>query len=306
MDSKQLEYFLKVYERGSFLSAAQALFITQQGLNQSIKRLEKELQTPLFFRTSHGLQPTEAGRKLYRYARPYLAQWKHALADVTDPTDASEHTLHVAFDIGTMELIPPHFLSSYMAGRKEENLFFFNSLNACQELVMKGEADVGFCQPPIDTAFLEEVFTLYRPIVIAVHKDHPLAAKTSLRVSDLRNCRLVDLDLDAPAQRYYKEVCRREGIRPAILLNASQGAQLAEFVSKNVAVSFYAGDPRWLHDDVKLIPFSDMHISFGYHMVIKKGGQPKRLLTDFLAAFQSAVSDDGLSLDADLNKRSST
>ena len=79
MDMKQLKYFLKVYELGSFSRAAQELYITQQGLNKSIQQLEKEMNTQLFIRTPQGLIPTVAGDRLRKQAEPFLGQWSDIL-----------------------------------------------------------------------------------------------------------------------------------------------------------------------------------------------------------------------------------
>lgn len=37
-------------------------------------------------------------------------------------------------------------------------------------------------------------------------------------------------------------------------------------LAQNVAVSFFAGDPGWVPDNVRLIPFADMHIQTGFHI----------------------------------------
>ena len=51
-DTKDLRYFRQVYEDKSINQAAKQLFITPQGLSRVITKLEGELQTKLFERTS--------------------------------------------------------------------------------------------------------------------------------------------------------------------------------------------------------------------------------------------------------------
>ena len=50
MNIRQLEYFVKVYESGSFFKAADSLFISQQALSRALATLEQELNAQLFYR----------------------------------------------------------------------------------------------------------------------------------------------------------------------------------------------------------------------------------------------------------------
>ena len=68
MDTKQIEYILKIAEENNITKAAEKLFITQSALNQQLLKLEKELGTPLFERRKHSMIPTFAGRIYLRTA----------------------------------------------------------------------------------------------------------------------------------------------------------------------------------------------------------------------------------------------
>ncbi|MDD5923042.1 MAG: LysR family transcriptional regulator [Eubacteriales bacterium] len=68
MEVKQLEFFLACVERGSLTGAAEKLYTTQPNVSKVIRTLEEELHAPLFDRTSRGIELTEFGRLVYRYA----------------------------------------------------------------------------------------------------------------------------------------------------------------------------------------------------------------------------------------------
>ena len=74
MDSRPLEYFLRVSELGSITRAAAELHLSQPALSRQIAALEHELGVPLFTRTHGGVQLTEAGELLEGRARPILRQ----------------------------------------------------------------------------------------------------------------------------------------------------------------------------------------------------------------------------------------
>jgi LysR family transcriptional regulator, nitrogen assimilation regulatory protein len=74
MDLKQLEYFVRVAELGSFTRAAQALDVAQPALSRQIRLLEVELRQTLLTRNGRGALPTEAGKLLLEHGRGILHQ----------------------------------------------------------------------------------------------------------------------------------------------------------------------------------------------------------------------------------------
>jgi LysR family nitrogen assimilation transcriptional regulator len=74
MDLKQLEYFVRVAELGSFTRASIALDIAQPALSRQIRLLEVELRQSLLTRNGRGALPTEAGNLLLKHGRGILHQ----------------------------------------------------------------------------------------------------------------------------------------------------------------------------------------------------------------------------------------
>jgi LysR family transcriptional regulator, nitrogen assimilation regulatory protein len=75
MDSRSIEYFLRVVEFGSINKAAGDLNISQPSLSRIVSALEHEMGTQLFTRNQGGVQLTDTGRLLADRARPLLAQF---------------------------------------------------------------------------------------------------------------------------------------------------------------------------------------------------------------------------------------
>lgn len=72
MDSRHLTTFLAIFDHGSVTRAAQALYLAQPALSQSLRALEAELGVALFVRTPKGMTPTPAGHALVGPARQVL------------------------------------------------------------------------------------------------------------------------------------------------------------------------------------------------------------------------------------------
>ena len=82
MDLKQLEYFVRVAELGSFTRAAAALNTTQPMVSRQVRLLEVELHQTLLTRNGRGAAPTEAGQLLLEHGRGILHQLARAQEDL--------------------------------------------------------------------------------------------------------------------------------------------------------------------------------------------------------------------------------
>lgn len=74
MDLKQLEYFVRVAELGSFTRASIVLDIAQPALSRQVRMLELEFGQNLLLRNGRGVTTTDAGKLLLEYGRGILYQ----------------------------------------------------------------------------------------------------------------------------------------------------------------------------------------------------------------------------------------
>ena len=68
MEIRQLQYFVESARTCSFSQAARNLYTSQPNVSKAIQQLETELATPLFTRSSGGIELTEEGKIVYLYA----------------------------------------------------------------------------------------------------------------------------------------------------------------------------------------------------------------------------------------------
>jgi LysR family nitrogen assimilation transcriptional regulator len=72
MQFRQLRYFVKIVEAGSFSRAATEIHVAQPALSQQIHELEERLGVGLLLRSPRGVRPTAAGEVLFREASEIL------------------------------------------------------------------------------------------------------------------------------------------------------------------------------------------------------------------------------------------
>lgn len=110
MEFKDLEIFQMVARKGTITEAAKALNYVQSNVTARIRRLEKELNTPLFNRHHRGMSLTPEGKKLIGYSEKILSltnEMKKVIQSKEEPSGKLE--------IGSVETVIklPYILSAY-------------------------------------------------------------------------------------------------------------------------------------------------------------------------------------------------
>jgi DNA-binding transcriptional LysR family regulator len=95
MQLRQLEYFLAIWESGSFRGAATTLYVTQPSLSQQIRILEKELGAELLERGRHGVTLTPAGSAFLPQAQRVVQAAQDAKDSVRQVIEGHVGDVHV-------------------------------------------------------------------------------------------------------------------------------------------------------------------------------------------------------------------
>lgn len=103
MNYKHLHYFWTVLRTGSIARASEQLHLTPQTLSGQIKQLEQRLGKPLLRKVGRGLEPTDAGRVVQRYADEIFAAGA-ALQDALG--SGRDERWHAAFRVGVADSVP--------------------------------------------------------------------------------------------------------------------------------------------------------------------------------------------------------
>lgn len=99
IDLNTLSIFDAVVEMGGFTAAANKLDIAKAKVSLQIARLEKQLGTSLFIRTTRQVSLTDAGRQLHEQCQPYLAGLREALHQLGNPATELHGVLRVSASV---------------------------------------------------------------------------------------------------------------------------------------------------------------------------------------------------------------
>lgn len=100
-------YILDVVETGSIRKAAEKRFITQQGLSQAIKSVERELGIDIFTRSGNRIEVTAAGQVVVEHLRRIASDYQDLLVDVSrqdgsPDVDNGTITIYYTSTVGAM------------------------------------------------------------------------------------------------------------------------------------------------------------------------------------------------------------
>ena len=141
----QLEYlrtFVAVVDTGGFTRAAGVVNKTQSAVSMQIKRLESEIDSPLFERRGKGIRLTPTGVTLLPHARRLLAEHEEAVRNLSQPP--LEGRLRFGSPEHYTSWILPRLLTGFAESypRIQVEMICANSPEI-REGVAKGDLDLG-------------------------------------------------------------------------------------------------------------------------------------------------------------------
>lgn len=256
MDTKQIEYILKIAEENNITKAADKLFITQSALNQQLLKLESELGTPLFHRSRSNWRPTEAGEIYIQNAREILRLKKNTYNQISDIANSRRGQLSIGFTpgrgINMFTSIYPVFHQKYpdvMVEPVEKNV------HELQQMLSDSSLDIAFLTLRQEDYTNDEYITLVtEEILLAIPAGHPLGAFAAppgepLAIMDLRKLQyepFVVMDKSSTMRTLINDIFKQVGITPNILFETRNNNTIIYMVQTNLCCglvpSYYAQD----------------------------------------------------------------
>ena len=170
MDLKQLEYFVRVAELGSFTRAAIALDVAQPALSRQVRLLEVELRQNLLVRNGRGATPTDAGKLLLEHGRGILHQVERAREELGRVRGALAGRVAIGLPPSLARVLTVPLTRAFRAQLPEAQLSISEGLSATmQEWLHTGRLDIAVLYnampaPDIEISpLLEEELLLVQP-----------------------------------------------------------------------------------------------------------------------------------------------
>lgn len=273
MDIRHLEYFSEVAKHLSFSKAASTLHVSQPSISKAIKNLEEELEVPLFYRSPKQLELTDAGKAVLINTRKVLEAFKNLTLELTDIMELKKGEIR----IGIPPIIGAAFISKLISQYKEayplvKMILTEVGTKRIKHGVAEGSLDIGFiCNLPKNNTSFEIINILKDPLMLIVHKDHRLAAKTSIQFSELETESFILYREDFSLHDRILEECSKNEFYPTIVCESSQKDFILEMVEAKLGVALL---PSKICNEIKdldivSIPINDTEINLELSMIWK-------------------------------------
>lgn len=215
--------FKEVAEVGNITAAAQALYISQSAVSQSIKQLENDLQTRLFSRNSRGVTLTAEGRMLYEYVRSAMGLLETGEAKLSQTRELQMGQLI----IGASDTVTSQFLLPYLDSFHREHPAIHIQIISGRShkvlgLLRSGKVDIAFASTPTDLTSLETYPCFPTHSIFVAGAGYPCDFDHVYSLEEMSAFPLILLERKASSRLYLERFFLQNGLKlnPEIELGA--------------------------------------------------------------------------------------
>jgi LysR family hydrogen peroxide-inducible transcriptional activator len=238
MNLKDLKYLVALADTGHFGRAAERTFVSQPTLSAQLKKLEQYLGVKLIERQPKNAQLTEVGKQIVVRARRMLDEGDEIVALARNNTDPFAGKLKLAL----IPTIGPYLLPRVMQKLRKALphlglMLYEHQTEALLKRLREGEIDLGIMALPIAQDGLESRQLYEEEFTVALPNNHPLVAKSAIKVQDLKGQTLLLLEDGHCLRDQALEVCSRIEVREAEDFRATSLETLRQMVVAGLGIT---------------------------------------------------------------------
>ena len=235
---KDLKYLVALADTGHFGKAAERTFVSQPTLSAQLKKLEEYLGVKLVERQPKNVQLTEVGKQVVVRARRMLDDGDEIIALARSNTDPFTGKLK----LGLIPTVGPYLLPRVMLKirRALPNLGLMLYEYQTEQLLRRvrdGEIDVAILALPVEHDGMESRTLYEESFTVALPSNHPLTAKSTIKVADLKGHTLLLLEDGHCLRDQALEVCSRIDVREAEDFRATSLETLRQMVIAGLGIT---------------------------------------------------------------------
>ena len=228
MEILQLRYFFESARTESFAKTAEKYMVPLSSVSASIKRLEKELNTPLFNRHSNRVSLNENGIKLQSSLCRIFDELDSVVGSLT-PREADKQEIKIS--VRALRRDIADYIIEYSSSHKDlsfRTIFNFNDEN-------EDDYDIIIDDKPERYPDHESFELCSKRICLLACKDHPLCAK-QLRLKDLCKERFISTGENTSTHKALLRACQNEGFTPNFAIYANDLFCWNQYVEAGIGI----------------------------------------------------------------------
>jgi len=209
MQIESLKVFCDLAETESFTKAAQINNVTQSAVSQQISSLERQFKSLLIERSKKKFRLTREGQVLYEYSKQIIQTFDALHSRLQEIKDIISGTIRVAtiYSIGLHDL--PPYIKKFLKTFPTVNVHVeYRRSNQVYDDVLGNVVDLGLVAYPQRDPKLEIVPLRKDRLVLVTHPDHPLAKRSTVKLSDIAGHKFISFASDIPTRKAIDKILR--------------------------------------------------------------------------------------------------
>ncbi|MFZ5966156.1 MAG: LysR substrate-binding domain-containing protein [Bacillota bacterium] len=274
MRIEYLKYFNEVAATRSISKVANNFHISQPALSQQIQKLEEMLGHKLLIRSNKGVELTEAGHIVEKYARNLIKAYDNMLEDLEE-VSKNHSTIRIdsVLTLGTYAL--PCTL--YNVKEKYPEISFSLTTNTCEDVernVLNGVCDIGFIYGRPEEKTLHYTKVGVDKLVVIATEDYPIQQDINLK--ELLTHRLIMLQEKFRQRKELNSYLRNlgysiDGCNVFLCLDSTESVKSAVIKGYGLSIVPYISVKKELYTkQLKQIQIVDFDMSYDIYLIYRK------------------------------------
>ena len=235
--------FIAIAEDLSLRKAARRLGVSQPALSRQIQQLEQELGLQLFVRHPDGIELTHHGTLMLDHARR-LSQAATEFSEHVRTADSNKRgAVRLGITWGLWDTVS-RVAAHHGARAAGIAVLGVDILSGAQgDALRQRRIDVGLARPPLDTRELRCDVLYQEPVVAVLPAGHALGGRTTVRLAEIADERLLLHDRELAPGIYDKifELYAAAGITPHIVPTTASPASSGGLIQVASGKGIYIG-----------------------------------------------------------------
>lgn len=240
MHGRLLTYVDEVARQGSIRAAAERLNVAASAISRQIRALEEDLGTPIFDRTTRSLSLTSAGEILVRHIRDTFRDMNRTRMLIEDLKGLRRGEVVIAMMSGLAAAIVPRTVLQFRRANPHVTVRvqLLTTGDAILDAVAAGDADLGLGFDFAERPNLRTLSVVLARLGAVMAPNHPLAQRSSLRLSECFEHPLVLADRTTAIRPHLDTILERLSITPAASVETNSIEVMRQIAALEGAITF--------------------------------------------------------------------
>lgn len=236
MELKQLAYFVAVADHKSITKGAASLYVSQPTASQQIKLLEDELGRPLFIRHTNGVELTDDGITLLRYALRVLQNVDDAKTEIQGSSSS-----HGTIALGVLPTLTRSILPTLMKNYQtlHQTTHFDVTEGSSQRLlksITAGDLHIALVDLPLSDPLLD-VETLWTEELILITPHAMPLPPGPILLEQVRRLPFITMEPGYGLRDVLFRIAQSRGFNPIIVHELTSIGAIMGFVEQGFGIS---------------------------------------------------------------------